>query len=227
VLDGFTITNTAGTGNVAMYNVNTSPTIRNCIFTGNQANYGGAILNVNSSPVIINCIFSENMADLYGGAMCNRQNSSPVLINCLFSNNSAQNGGGALYNHQSSVFIYNNTFYGNTALGTNQGGLLFNTASSNTEIINTLMWNNGPNSILNDDECSILYSNIEGGYAGEGNINQEPAFVNTADPDGPDDSWGTADDGLILQQSSPGINAGDNDAYNDSGGNIETDLDLA
>jgi len=226
VLDGFTITNVAGIGNMAMYNVNTSPTIRNCIFTGNQANYGGAILNVNSSPVIINCIFSENMANLYGGAICNMQNSSPVLINCLFSNNRSQDGGGALYNNQSSVLIYNNTFYGNTAL-VNQGGLLFNTFSSNTEIINTVMWNNGTNSILNDDECSILYSNIEGGYTGEGNINQEPVFVNAADPDGPDDIWGTEDDGLILQHNSPGVNSGSNDAYGDSGGNIETDSDLA
>lgn len=224
VLDGFTITNVAGIGNMAMYNVNTSPTIRNCIFTGNQANYGGAMHNVNSSPVIMNCIFSENIANINGGAMYNTQSSSPILINCLFSNNRSQNGGGALYNHQSSVLIYNNTFYGNTAM---VGSLLFNTASSNTEIINTVMWNNGTNSILNDDECSILYSNIEGGYPGEGNINQEPAFANVTDLDGPDNIWGTEDDGLILQHNSPGVNSGSNDAYGDSGGNIETDLDLA
>src|SRR5690606_16703741 len=125
VIDGFTITNAEGGS--AMYNFDSSPTIRNCIFINNHANSGGAIYNQNSSPVIINSIFSENTADTYGGAIFSTTNSNPILVNCLFTNNSSQYGGGLL-NSQSHFSIYNSTFYGNIA--TEQGGAIYSSSSS-------------------------------------------------------------------------------------------------
>jgi len=40
-------------------------------------------------------------------------------------------------------------------------------------------------------------------------LDADPLFVNIADHDGPDDIWGTEDDGLRLQSSSPAIGLGD------------------
>lgn len=47
---------------------------------------------------------------------------------------------------------------------------------------------------------------------------QDPLFVNAADPDGADNVFGTADDGLRLSPRSPFINIGDNN------GAVSTDI---
>jgi len=84
-----------------MFNVNSSPTLINCIFTGNTAGedvgepglhsrYGGAIYNNGSSsnPVIFNCSFSGNTAFDAGGAIYN-SDSSPTLTNCILWDDTA------------------------------------------------------------------------------------------------------------------------------------------
>ena len=45
-----------------------SPTIRNCVFNSNDADYGGAIYTSNSGPLIIDCYIADNSADYGGGA---------------------------------------------------------------------------------------------------------------------------------------------------------------
>ena len=100
-LEGFTITggyangtwpNDCGGG---MYNEGSSPTVTNCTFSGNTADYwGGGIYNDYSSPTVTDCIFTGNTAD-YGGGMYNYYGSSPTVTDCTFNNNPANwNGGG-------------------------------------------------------------------------------------------------------------------------------------
>ena len=98
VLDGFTITGgkgTIGTNDLSgklcgggMYNTNSSPTVANCTFSGNTADYGGGMYSRNYSyPVVTNCTFSGNKAtgsgDNGGGGMCNYA-ASPTVTNCTF-----------------------------------------------------------------------------------------------------------------------------------------------
>jgi hypothetical protein len=133
VLDGFTIT--AGNANSpsppddaggGMYNNNSSPTLRNLIFSGNAANSGGGMANFNSSnPTLTNVTFSGNSADL-GGGMYNENSSNPTLTNVTFSSNTAQSGGG-MYNFYSSPTLTNVTFSGNAAQA---GGGMFNSNSN-------------------------------------------------------------------------------------------------
>ncbi|PKO15700.1 MAG: hypothetical protein CVU39_09250 [Chloroflexi bacterium HGW-Chloroflexi-10] len=103
-----------------------SPSFRNVTFSGNTADYGGAMYNYGllgaSSPSLTNVTFSGNTAD-YGGAMYNYGSyggvSSPNLVNVTFLGNSAANKGGAMlndgYKGTSSPSLNHVTFSGNSA----------------------------------------------------------------------------------------------------------------
>jgi hypothetical protein len=105
VLDGFTIQNGKADIGGAIYCDVASPTIKNCIITGNQAYvvayagaaYGGGICCISSSPKIDSCTISNNLAAGYtwgygGGIYCSA--SSPEIINCNISGNTSQGFGG-------------------------------------------------------------------------------------------------------------------------------------
>ncbi|UCG50122.1 MAG: right-handed parallel beta-helix repeat-containing protein, partial [Phycisphaerales bacterium] len=62
------------------------------------------------------------------------------------------------------------------------------------------------------------YSDVQGGWSGEGNLDADPLFMNA---DGPDGVAGTEDDDLSLSITSPCIDAGSNDAVEPGA----TDLD--
>ncbi|HEY1685796.1 MAG TPA: right-handed parallel beta-helix repeat-containing protein [Tepidisphaeraceae bacterium] len=114
VLDGFTITagNAQGGGKPydggGIYDNDGSPTINDCIITGNRSSVGngGGIYNGNgSSPLITNTTISNNFAFSVGGGIDNRSNSSPTLINCSITGNTAQAGGGGVYDYAAATFI--------------------------------------------------------------------------------------------------------------------------
>ena len=189
VLDGFTITN----GGWAVVK-------------------GGGMYNDSSSPTVTNCIFSNNTAD-YGSGMYNDEvmlnHSGPTVVNCTFSGNFARDEGGGMYNWTCNPTVINCTFSGNTADDGNGGGML-NYYGSSPIITNCIMWANMPNqiSILGGGTPSVTYSDIQGGYTGTGNIDENPLFVSGSD--------------LHLQTGSPCLNAGDNDSVP---AGITTDLD--
>jgi parallel beta-helix repeat protein len=161
VINGFLITNGTGTGPLGdgdgggMYNYGSSPTISNCTFSGNRANYfdiigvdgnGGGMYNRSSSPTISNCTFSGNMANKFGGGMYNEYSSSPTISNCTFSGNTVVWAGGGMYNdNASSPTVRNCVFSGNNANGSGgiggDGGGMFNGESSPT-ISNCILWGN-------------------------------------------------------------------------------------
>ena len=227
-----TLSNCTFTGNAAgsgggMYNIaSSSPTLSNCTFTGNSAGSdGGGIYNIASgSPTLGNCTFSGNSATRDGGGMYNVSDGSPTLSNCSFSGNSASRDGGGMYNRSSSSPILSNcTFSGNSA--SSSGGGMANYSFSSPVLTNCIIWGSNSTPISNGDSTSVIsYSNIEGGYAGLGNVNIDPCFVRNPSS-GTDGVWGTADDDygdLRLQLSSPVIDAGNNAAPGLAG--VTTDL---
>ncbi len=125
ILEGFTITggnaDTSPNGG-GMYNLNSSPTVTNCTFIGNSADFnGGGMYNYGGSPTVTNCTFINNTANEGGGGMYN-ENASPTVTNCTFSGNIAIDGGGMCDRNNSSSMVTNCTFSGNTA---EDGGGLF------------------------------------------------------------------------------------------------------
>jgi hypothetical protein len=74
-------------------------------------------------------------------------------------------------------------------------------ASSSPTVVNSILWNDTPQEIhLNSSSINITYSDIQGGWTGEGNINADPGFVGGGD--------------YRLTASSPCIDVGNNTAPN-------------
>jgi len=126
ILDGFTITggNADGSGDHhdggGMYNYQSSPTVSNCTFAGNSADYGGGMDNWYSNPTVTGCTFSGNSA--WGGGGMDNGRSSPTVIGCTFTGNSADWGGGMRNVGVGSPIVTGCTFIGNLAEG-NGGGI--------------------------------------------------------------------------------------------------------
>jgi len=188
-------------------------TVTNCTFTGNTAGtFGGGMFVISSGTTVTNCTFSGNTAES-GGGMCNISGGSPTITNCTFSGNSATDSGGGMANfYHSSPMVTNCTFSGNDA--ENGKALAFDSSQqqspSELSMTNCILWDGGDEVWNNDNSViEIAYSNVQGGWPGEGNIDADPLFV---DADGPDDIPGTADENLRLSLGSPAIDAADNTA---------------
>jgi predicted outer membrane repeat protein/parallel beta-helix repeat protein len=132
ILDGFTITNgsTSENGGGIRIGNSSSPTIANCIITGNEAFAGGGIsCGRYSKPVITNSIIKNNWitgdGDLSnGGGIHISPSASPTITNCIIKNNkSGRNGGGLAFDNAEPTIV-NCVFSNNTAAG-NGGAISF------------------------------------------------------------------------------------------------------
>jgi len=199
----------------AIYNDRINLIIERCNFSRNWAINGGAILNLGpySSSTMNCCIFSGNSAD-YGGAIENWVTYNTILTNCMFSGNSANLQGGALYNHESRPTLTNCTFAGNSAQDGNALACEPRFRSI-VELINCILWDGGDEVWNNDgSRITINYSNIQGGWPGEGNIDADPLFV---DPNNGDYHllsergryWPEHDVWVLDKVTSPCIDSGD------------------
>jgi len=84
-LDGFTIRGGYGPNGAGIGMLNSSPTIRNCIFVANTAYASGGVIHCkSSSPTIESCTFSDNAAPVGSAVFC-IAGSSPRLENCLLA----------------------------------------------------------------------------------------------------------------------------------------------
>lgn len=198
-----------------IYNLGSNVKINRCIFYGNIANsrgsfdtYGGGISNVTSLTTIENCAFIANVSQNsagrpgYGGGISNMV-CAPIIRNCTFTGNEAKtNGGGIFYNYAGGGSLTNCILYENTCT----------TSTPNRDEIyrfSNIIPFTVSNNIIRDYNpgASNFYSSVTG------IITANPMFANRNDPDGPDDIYGTADDGLRLLCSSPALDAGtDTDA---------------
>jgi parallel beta-helix repeat protein len=170
-----TLTKCTSSGNSrsGMVNGDSNPTLTNCTFSGNSAEWdGGGMRNYNSNPTLTNCTFSGNSSE-HGGGMFNFD-SNPTLTNCTFSRNSARRGGGMYNGYESSPILTNCTITDNSA---ESGGGMYN-SNSNPTITNCILWRDIPDEISGWSTSPVVtYSDVQGTWPGEGNIDADPCFA--------------------------------------------------
>ena len=153
----------------AIANLRSSPMIKDVSFSANRAFIdGGALFNSECSPQITACTFDSNRSE-NGGAIAN-WDSDPVVTNCTFFSNNAASYGGALLNDRSSGIIVNSTFTLNRAA---VGGGMFN-AECSPIVANSILWRNGGEIRSEGGTITVSCSIVEGGFTGEGNIDEDP-----------------------------------------------------
>jgi predicted outer membrane repeat protein len=211
-LDGFRIVEGNADferGGGMLVDTNAKPLIVRCTFEGNQADYGGAVgfgfEGGGGDPVFVNCYFLNNIAAQHGGAIHSASSKPTECHNCVFYDNTASGDGGAIYvehdQEASTVVLRNCTFSRNMA--SSGGAMAFGVQIfAPSDITNCIFWGDSQPEInvLNQDHAEISYSNVQGGWPGEGNINAPPLFIDVDNGD------------LRLQhdsqQESPCINTG-------------------
>ncbi|MHC4962707.1 MAG: right-handed parallel beta-helix repeat-containing protein, partial [Planctomycetota bacterium] len=190
-----------------MNTINCNLEVTGCVFIGNKSksNGGGGLAYASweegiGDCTITNCTFIDNTTDIGdgGGVRMGSRGQESAVVNCVFSGNTANSPdpvmgygqGGGFYGHNNNMPVSDCTFSGNTA---GYGG-----AAYGGSIANTILWGNtatvaGPEVY---EVKSVDFCNVQGGYAGDGNIDMDPLF---------------ADDDLRLAADSPCIDTGSND----------------
>jgi hypothetical protein len=197
-----------------------SPTIRRCTLSNNTAGRGGALCCYESDPLVFNCLIVGNTALSHGGGI-ELDISSPTFTNCLIVGNSAAQDGGGIVHYGGSPELINCTITGNFA---GAGGGVF--GSSELRIRNTILWGDAPDEIdipTHGTAPSVAYSDVQGGWDGDGNTDAAPGF---ADPDGPDDDPATWEDNDFRLGAPTCIDAGSNDAVLPDVADLDGDDDM-
>ena len=165
-----------------------------------------------SRPLLSRCIFANNnpvIAAPRYGTIASRGDLPVTVTNCLFYGNRVQYGGGIAINGSGTnenLNVINCTFAGNILVGTGAtGGAIYSQKTGGTafNVTNCILWGN-----TNTNEIAgatgflaptVSYTDTDQtGYAGSnGNINQDPLFVDQLSPA----------DNFRIQGISPCINA--------------------
>jgi hypothetical protein len=194
---------------------NSNAVFRNCLFNDNLAGSAGGIqCDSNTNPIISGCAITNNtgggiQVQGYNFTMLNSyvtdnigtgifligNDGEGLIINCVIARNS---GAGVLSGNQ--THIINSTITENIGIDfydewmdmyQYEGGVV--NAYGFVNVINSIIWNNFPHEIANQDFSqgllNVSHSLIKGGLeegAGEinwldGNINLNPMFINPSD----------------------------------------------
>ncbi len=210
-------------------------TLIDCEFTRNSGGESGAIRG-NGSLTLVGCEFIGNWAHQIGAVTM--YGDMLKAHNCVFAGNYGLYRSGAIITYATAVVRLSNcTFIGNRG---RLSSIAYITESALTpiELTRCIVWD-GPDPF---SACGkslagppvVTYSNVQGGYPGEGNIDVDPLFVDPGHwdpndtPDDPDDDvyvvgdyhlksqaghWDRATETWVFDEvTSPCIDAGDPNA---------------
>jgi hypothetical protein len=216
VLEGFTLTGGLGTVWQDIHNDNyyregggilcefSAPVIRNNLIIDNDASGpggtsagGGGIRVGDANPTIVGNVIAYNTGK-YGGGIVLNYTGAKIFNNIIYRNSGgADFGGSGIWIYENSPnprIVENNTIMENSS--SSYGGGVYIGQTSAT-FRNNIIWANtapdGPQITLDGGSLAMSYSDVEGGWAGAGNINLDPGIGDTTH---------------ILEPGSPCIDAG-------------------
>jgi parallel beta-helix repeat protein/predicted outer membrane repeat protein len=221
-------TNTADSHGGGLWCSYSHPTLLGCAITGNMSyGRGGGVYGESASSLTLTeCVVANNRSGGDGGGVYCRQGalnncgvahnaagdqgggvycSDTTIINCVIAGNTASHGGAGVYCDSSGPTLMNCTITGNA---NSHGGGGVGCYLSGPTLIHCILWRDTPEEIyVSSGGVSATYCDVQGGWAGAGNIDADPLF---ADPDGPDGDPATWEDNdYRLTAGSPCIDAGD------------------
>ncbi|MFO0834309.1 MAG: GC-type dockerin domain-anchored protein [Phycisphaerales bacterium] len=191
----------------------------------------GAInVHTGSSAVVTSTDFLRNTASTVGAVRVANSGTTLTMDRCRLIGNTAQNWVGAIHAEDAGVGTITNTliasnaspreaavaaWWNNAQLNLINCDVVHNTGmaaiwsdlSGVVNVRNSIVRDNTINMATGSGVINASHSNIQGGWAGTGNISGDPHFV---DPNGVDNVLGTIDDDYTLADGSPCIDAGDN-----------------
>jgi hypothetical protein len=152
--------------------------IVNNIIENNHSDYegGGIYCGYNDRSLFKGNTIIQNTANSMGGGISAAQCSTKFYQNIIYGNRASQ--GGAIYANQGAPSIINCSFSGN--FGTYGGGI--SGLYSSPIIINCIFWGDTaqsyPELVILGGNQIVKYTDVQGGYDGEGNFNTNPFFRN-------------------------------------------------
>jgi hypothetical protein len=148
-------------------------------------NFGGGagicFFELSDQSHVYNNIITNNQcigdADFWGGGILT-YGSDIKMYNNIIAFNTSMDGGGLYLSYEGDVELTNNTITENSAK--KYGGGLRSLGT--TIIINSILWNNSAGTSGNEiyksaGSVNVTYSDIQGGWVGEGNIDVDPGFT--------------------------------------------------
>jgi hypothetical protein len=162
-----------------------------CSFIANLGRTAGAV-SAGGNLILRDCEFLGNLGHYGPGAIYMAGPGQLTAAGCLFAGN-ADSGGvsaGAVFSHTTLLLLSNCTFVGNYGRPNTLERWKMGSASR-AELTRCIV-RDGPDSFrkfaLEPPPIDVTYSDVEGGYPGEGNIDVDPCFVSPgfwADPNDP------------------------------------------
>ncbi len=212
--------------------------VRDSVFetTDNQGE-GGGIRTSTSGPQhmeahVVGCTFTQ--LDVAVNFFAGDQTSIFDITDCTMSDNVqhlntlfvpvtitnsvfAGTGGIGISSPPSSVSISNCTFADFAGTGFNF------TVQGDANIANSIFWGGTPSLNLTGAANTVEHTLFQGGFAGTGNIDADPMFVDALGADG---LPGTGDEDFRLRPGSPCLDAGSNLLVNADAVDLDGDLDI-
>ncbi|MDP8226470.1 MAG: FlgD immunoglobulin-like domain containing protein, partial [Candidatus Celaenobacter polaris] len=165
-----------------------------------------------SDVLIEGNVIANNYSSVLTGGI-GLDNSACVISHNIIVNNEAIFAGAIVMKNGSNSTLINNTISNNEA-----SYACIYLLSSYPNVLNTIIIHDGLIFTTFSSNPIVNYSCISGGYAGTGNISDDPQFVNPTAGDGNDYNGLTAD--WSLQETSPCIDTGDPSSPPDPDGTI-------
>jgi hypothetical protein len=151
---------------------------------GSARAWGGGIACVGDVSLRA-CLIENNVARVkenvqgstvyaYGGGIYNAgtlsMDNCVVACNSVIRTGSGENLGAGIYSSSGFVALGNSTFARNNARA-------IYVADGSLEVVNSIVYfNNAEGVQIYPDDLPVTYSDVQGGYEGEGNINYQPGF---------------------------------------------------